>query len=638
MSWLDDLLGFKDVFVDSVLASPRRKAFNLIPGSNVAIVAADDAANGRTNITISSTAGGGGLASDYKDSVTAASSAALPAYTRVGDTITANANGVLAAQDGVTLTVGARRLLFWHGAAGADNGTYDVVQMGDAGTPWILRRTVDGDGNTETFSDGTRVTIAEGTLYAGRTFKVTTNDPITPNVTPLTFALDTGLPDGTSVGQVPRWDGTTWTPGAANLADTDAVTGILGLANGGTNVDVVATLARTEWYIDAAAGNDANTGAIGSPLATFAEFQRRMRGQILTAEYTVYVTGGQDHLTVDFDIGDGGWIDIIFAPTVGPSYTIAAFTAANPASTTEVEKIQTVAAGTAAGLIGKRIRFTSGPASNCTAWATRALSGYDDRTFELTKPYSFTKANGTWLQATPAAPNTFVEETLPVVGDLSVHIRRHGGQGFCFAIRNAQFGTSGSPVQDPIFALEGWGYTVGCAWYANGFQTDGYHVSDAFKQGGTIRGLATPIDKARFIGCYFYGNQNLSDVVILNSLFKHGAVGIEAGEVHLLGLVGIMCEVADAVAAALWIFNGACRLVVNTNGEPDGYLLIHNATAYGIKMPAGAQLDYTVKPIVVNSGAYALVGEYVVATSADVPHVDPATAAAFVAGQLGSIG
>jgi len=251
MSWLDDLLGFKDVFVDSVLASPRRKAFNLIPGSNVAIVAADDAANGRTNITISSTAGGGGLASDYKDSVTAASSAALPAYTRVGDTITANANGVLAAQDGVTLTVGARRLLFWHGAAGADNGTYDVVQMGDAGTPWILRRTVDGDGNTETFSDGTRVTIAEGTLYAGRTFKVTTDDPIVLNTTSLTFALDTGLANGTANYQPLTWNGATWVGAALNLAQAAAVTGVLGVANGGTGIGLGA--ANTVLHVNAGA-------------------------------------------------------------------------------------------------------------------------------------------------------------------------------------------------------------------------------------------------------------------------------------------------------------------------------------------------------------------------------------------------
>lgn len=415
-------------------------------------------------------------------------------------------------------------------------------------------------------------------------------------------------------------------------------TEVLGEAHGGTGVNVADTLARLNWYINSSTGSNSNTGDIGAPLATFSEFQRRMRGQILRDEYTVYITGNQDSLPILFDIGAGGYLDIIFSVTTGSSYTINAFTPANPASTSEVEKIQTVSAGTAAGLIGKRIRFTSGPATNCTAWATRALSGYDDRTFELTKPYSFTKANGTWLQAVPSATNTFVEETLPIVSSMSVNIRRADGYGFCFAIRNAQFGTLSNPIQDPRFETEGWGSSVGCAWYCSGFQTDSYHVSDGFLQGSVVRGLATPIDKARFIACYLKGTFLLSDVVIWNSLFKHGSVAIESGEVHFIGLVGIMIEVADAITDACWFFSAASRLIVNTNGEPDGFLLIHNATAYGFKLPAGATICYTVKPLVVNSAAYALVGEYVVSTNANIPHIDTATNAAFISGQLGSIG
>lgn len=238
MTWLDDLLGVKDLWSDGALLAPRRSALEFVSGTGVALALVDDPATGRSKLTISA-AGGSGSADDWRSSVRVATTGALPAYTRVGNVLTANANGALPAIDGVTLTVGARRVFLWHGASGVDNGTYDVTQLGDGSSPWILTRTVDVEGNTETFTDGTRVPIAEGTTYAGRTFKLTTNDPITLNVTSLVFALDTGLADGTAVGQVPRWDGTTWTAGAVDLADGDARTGILPVANGGTGLSAL---------------------------------------------------------------------------------------------------------------------------------------------------------------------------------------------------------------------------------------------------------------------------------------------------------------------------------------------------------------------------------------------------------------
>lgn len=236
MSWLEDLLGIKDLWRDGNLLSPRRKALEFVSGVGIALALTDDPATGRSKLEISAAGGGSSGSSDYRESVRAATTGALPAYTRVGNVLTANANGALPAQDGVTLTVGTRRLLLWHGASGIDNGTYDVTQLGDGSSPWILTRTQDALGNTETFTDGTRVPIAEGTLYAGRTFKVTTNDPIVLNTTAISWALDTGLPDGTVADQIPKWNGTTWIAGALNLAAAAAVTGILGLANGGTGL------------------------------------------------------------------------------------------------------------------------------------------------------------------------------------------------------------------------------------------------------------------------------------------------------------------------------------------------------------------------------------------------------------------
>ena len=67
---------------------------------------------------------------------TATTTGALAAYTRTGDVIQANANGAIAAQDGVTLVAGDV-LFLRHGAAGADDGPYRMDQVGTAGTPFI---------------------------------------------------------------------------------------------------------------------------------------------------------------------------------------------------------------------------------------------------------------------------------------------------------------------------------------------------------------------------------------------------------------------------------------------------------------------------------------------------------------------
>lgn len=219
-------------------------------------------------------------ATDWKESVQVATTVALPAYTRVGNVITANANGALPAIDGATLTPGTRRLLLWHGAAGADNGTYDVTAVGDAGNPFVLTRTVDADGNTEAFTAETHVPIMAGTAHAGKTFRLVTDDPITMNVTALTFVAATGVPDGTATGQVLKWNGTAWIAGAADLADTDAITGILAVANGGTGLAAIGA-ANTVAKVNAAgtlleygklvsANLDAAAGIVGTQLSAAA--------------------------------------------------------------------------------------------------------------------------------------------------------------------------------------------------------------------------------------------------------------------------------------------------------------------------------------------------------------------------------
>lgn len=126
---------------------------------------------------------------DPKASVRAATTAALAANTAggsgVGKTLTANANGALAAQDGVTLVVG-NRLLVKNEATGANNGIYTVTQVGDGSNPYILTRATDADQDAEV-TDGMYFQVGEGATYAGHFFILSTNDPITVDTTALTF-------------------------------------------------------------------------------------------------------------------------------------------------------------------------------------------------------------------------------------------------------------------------------------------------------------------------------------------------------------------------------------------------------------------------------------------------------------------
>lgn len=111
---------------------------------------------------------------DPKKSVRAATTAALPAVTYnngasgVGATLTANANGALPAQDGITFTSGTQRLLVKNQASALQNGIYIVSDAGSGGTPFILTRATDQDGSPSSEVSGGNFTFVEaGTTQVG---------------------------------------------------------------------------------------------------------------------------------------------------------------------------------------------------------------------------------------------------------------------------------------------------------------------------------------------------------------------------------------------------------------------------------------------------------------------------------------
>lgn len=130
----------------------------------------------------------------WKNPVRAATTAALAANTYangtagVGATLTANANGALAAQDGVTL-VASDRILVKNEATASHNGIYVVTQVGDGSHPYILTRTTDADAGTENVAAA--VFVDEGTVNADSAYVQTTIAPLTMGTSNLVFVLFT---------------------------------------------------------------------------------------------------------------------------------------------------------------------------------------------------------------------------------------------------------------------------------------------------------------------------------------------------------------------------------------------------------------------------------------------------------------
>lgn len=128
---------------------------------------------------------------DWKNSVRVATTAALPAVTYangssgVGATLTANANGALAAIDGVTLVLNDR-LLVKNQAAGLQNGLYYVSAVGDGSNPFVLTRALDADSADEVTA-GLSVVVEEGTVNDNIVYQLTTNNAIVIGTTALTF-------------------------------------------------------------------------------------------------------------------------------------------------------------------------------------------------------------------------------------------------------------------------------------------------------------------------------------------------------------------------------------------------------------------------------------------------------------------
>jgi len=165
---------------------------------------------------------------DIKGSCVAATTGALPAVTYdngtsgVGATLTADANGALAAIDGVTL-VADERVLVQNQAAALQNGIYVVTTVGDGSNPFVLTRATDFDqGSPSGEIPGGFTFIEEGSTNADAGFVCTTNAPVTMGTTEINFTQFSGA------GGITAGDGLTKTGDTLSVNVDDVTTAIVG--------------------------------------------------------------------------------------------------------------------------------------------------------------------------------------------------------------------------------------------------------------------------------------------------------------------------------------------------------------------------------------------------------------------------
>ena len=184
---------------------------------------------------------------DWKNSARAATTAALPACTYangtsgVGATLTGNANGALAAQDGITL-IANEFLLVKNQVTGAQNGKYKLTVVGDGSTAFVLTRSVDFDSASEVTPQAA-VALDEGSVQAGYIYKVSTTGAITIGTTAISFAQVGSLSLGSAT---PQALGSASAGSSSSAAKDDHVhpTTGLGLAEGTGLTAQLATTGR----------------------------------------------------------------------------------------------------------------------------------------------------------------------------------------------------------------------------------------------------------------------------------------------------------------------------------------------------------------------------------------------------------
>lgn len=272
---------------------------------------------------------------DVKASVRVATAAHLSAFTRVGNVLTADANGALVV-DGATVALNDRVLVKDETNSNAPfNGIYTVTATGDAGTPWVLTRSTDADSNAEVTA-GMFTFVAEGTVNADSGWVLTTNDTITLGTTNLAFVQFSGA------GQITAGNGLTKTGNTIDAVGTaDRITvnadsiDIAATYAGQSSITTLGTIGTGTWEATdvgvAHGGTGASTAAdartnLGDTTAGFdtttpvlARVAAKTVGNGTDLSFTITHNFGTRDVVVQ--VFDNATYDTVFADTVRSSTT-----------------------------------------------------------------------------------------------------------------------------------------------------------------------------------------------------------------------------------------------------------------------------------------------------------------------------
>lgn len=170
----------------AVTVSDQAQLRNYLPSVAAAVIALQE----EVNVELAALGAAAGAA-DPKYSVKLATTGALAANTRVGNVLTANANGALGNIDGIATALNDRLLVKDEGTQ-ANNGLYYVSALGSGGAPWSLTRTTDADESAEV-TPNMLVMVEQGAVNQDKVFFLDVNGPVTLNTTALVFADFRGL-------------------------------------------------------------------------------------------------------------------------------------------------------------------------------------------------------------------------------------------------------------------------------------------------------------------------------------------------------------------------------------------------------------------------------------------------------------
>jgi hypothetical protein len=261
-------------------------------------VRAPASGDGRWRKLAGGAGGSGGV--DWKDSVLCATTAALAANTRTGNTLLADANGALGALDGVTPTAGTR-ILVKNEVASENNWIYVLVSAGGVSSKWSMTRAPDADTSAKV-TPNSAVKVERGTVNADKTFELDVNEDIVLNTTALTVVDFRGLAitAPADVTKAAAAVGTSTTVARSDHKHDISTAAASGLTSASTSAEGSATsLARSDHAHAITALNGASAGTVAEKSA----------GALANADF-----GIPQVLILDVPAGVTGNIDFTGAP------------------------------------------------------------------------------------------------------------------------------------------------------------------------------------------------------------------------------------------------------------------------------------------------------------------------------------